>query len=825
MLALPGTIRSALQLRRRTKAAANGRRRIRKLRLLALLSILFALAAASFTFGLVIAVAAEIETLDPTNRRGDVDSVIYAAPRPGSTEKQVLVTLRGDESRVLVGSDEIADVMKQAIVVVEDKRFYEHNGVDMRGISRALWEDIRSQGVVEGGSTITQQYVKNAYARNEQTIARKVREAALAWQLEQRWSKDRILTAYLNTIYFGNGAYGVQRAAQTYFKKTAKELTLAEAALLAGIPVDPSLYDPVQHPVAAKARRDYILGLLHDEGRITVTLRKRARHTALPSPEDVRLPGSRGLARAPYFVNYVKDQLVAKFGAERVFGGGLAVTTTIDLALQEKASAAIRAVLTNPEGPAAALVAIDPRDGSVRAMVGGTNFRKSQFNLATQAERQPGSSFKPIVLATALRQGVAPQTRFDSKPVDIDAGDRIWHVTNYEGAYLGEADLARAMISSDNSVYAQLTSFVGPAAIVKTAHDLGIHSELPAYFSIGLGAVAVNPLDMTRAYATIANSGERVDGSLMGDRARVVEEVTFRKSGRTRTNDPQPVAALAPGEAQTITRILKDVVARGTGRRAQLVGHSEAGKTGTTDNYGDAWFVGYTPELVVAVWVGYPNELRPMLTEFHGQPVAGSTLPAVIWKEFMTNALTEAETTPLDEGSPLPYEERRVVRRDGSWKLDNGVCPGTRLVAYIGGRAPTETATCYSNEVSVPLVIGQPLSSARRQLAAVPLTANVILIPAKAGQRPGRVMNQEPRNGFASGGSAIQLYVSHPEYGLLPNLVGSTLADARTQLKKLRLRVRVVKGDGSKGTVLEQSLPPGVAVKPGLKINLLVGRG
>jgi penicillin-binding protein 1A len=815
-----------LQLRRRRrKAAPNGRRRIRKLRLLALLSILFALAAASFTFGLVIAIAAEIETLDPTNRRGDVDSVIYAAAQPGSTEKRVLAILRGDESRVLVPSEDIAPIMKQAIVAIEDKRFYEHNGVDARGITRALWEDIRRKGVVEGGSTITQQYVKNAYARNERTIARKVREAALAWQLTQRWSKDRVLTAYLNTIYFGNGAYGIQRAAQTYFKKTAKELTLAESALLAGIPADPSLYDPVQHPTAAKKRRDYILGLLHDQGRITVTQRKLARHTPLPLPEDVRLPGTQG--PAPYFVNYVKDQLVAKFGAERVFGGGLAVTTTIDLDLQEKASEAIRSVLTNPDGPAAAMVAIDPRDGSVRAMVGGTNFHKSQFNLATQAERQPGSSFKPIVLATALREGLAPQTRFDSKPVDIDAGDRIWHVTNYEGSYLGSVDLDRAMVSSDNSVYAQLTKFVGPAAIVKTAHDLGIHSELPAYFSIGLGAVAVNPLDMTRAYATIANNGARVDGSLMGDRARVVDEVHFRKSGKTKRNEPvaAPDPALTPDEAHTITRILEEVVAKGTGRRAQLADRSEAGKTGTTDNYGDAWFVGYTPELVVAVWVGYPNELKPMLTEYNGTPVAGGTLPALIWKQFMTAALTEPETTPLDVGTPLSYEEHRVVWRDGSWKLDNGLCPGTRLVAYAAGGAPEETATCYSNEVSVPLVIGRPLTTARRELAAVPLGATVILIPAKPGKRPGQVMNQEPRSGFASAGSAIQLYVSHPEHGLLPNLVGSGLADARAQLTRLGLRVEVVREEGQKGTILQQSLPPGVAVAPGLKLKLLVGRG
>ncbi len=512
--------------------APRRRGRIRKLRLLALLTVLGLLAGVAFSFGLVRAIASEIPSLDPSQRRGSVDGVVYA-----SNGRSVLAVIRGDESRVLLSSiDDVAPIMRQAIVSVEDRRFYEHNGVDLRGIARALWQDIRSQSVVEGGSTITQQFVKNAYIRNERTVGRKVREAALAWQLEQRWSKDRILLAYLNTIYFGNGAYGVQQAARTYFDMGASRLTLAQAALLAGLQRNPSLYDPVQHPRAARDRRSYVLRLMVEQGKITTRQAARARSAALPNPQNVRLPGTRG--PAPYFVNYVTDQLIAKYGAGRVYGGGLKVTTTIDLGLQELAGKAIDKVLGDDgDGPAAALVAIDPRDGSVKAMYGGTSFRKSQFNLATQAERQPGSSFKPIVLATALRQGIAPSTRFDSKPVEIDAGDRVWKVTNYENRYLGRVDLWRAMISSDNAVYAQLTKTVGPKGIVKTAHELGIRSKLNPYFSIGLGAVAVNPLDMTRAYATIANDGKRVDGSLMGDRPRVIESVERVKSGERQEND------------------------------------------------------------------------------------------------------------------------------------------------------------------------------------------------------------------------------------------------------------------------------------------------
>jgi penicillin-binding protein 1A len=801
------------------------RRRIRKLRLLALLTVLFLLAAIAFAFGLVTAVASEIPKLDPANRHTQVDSVIYAAPNAAG-QRRVLAVLTGDESRVLVDSDEIAPIMRQAIVAVEDKRFYEHNGVDLKGILRALWEDIRSGKVVEGGSTITQQFVKNAYVRNEKTIARKVREAALAWQLTQKWSKERILTAYLNTIYFGNGAYGIQRAANTYFGKGAKRLTLPEAALLAGLPSDPSTYDPVQHPAAAKTRRLFVLDQLHEQGRISTAELLAADGTPLPRPEDVRPPGKQG--PAAYFVNYVKDQLVAVFGAARVFGGGLEVTTTIDLDLQERARAAIEKVLDDPGGPAAALVAIDPRTGAVKAMFGGTNFRKSQFNLATQAERQPGSSFKPIVLATAFRQGISPETTFVSRPVAIDAGDRIWRVTNYDDAYLGSTTLGRAMVSSDNSVYAQLTKLVSPRAIVNTAHELGIRTALPAYFSIGLGAVAVNPLDMTRAYATIANDGRRVDGKLTRNRPRVIEKVRYRESGKTKMNVPVTHRALGEGEARELTAILQEAVRAGTGRRAALPDRPVAGKTGTTDNYGDAWFVGYTPQLVTAVWVGYPNALRPMTTEFGGQPVVGGTLPALVWKEFMGAAL-EAEGAEPESFASRPYlaaQEKRIVNR-GGWKLDNGFCPGTRLVAYFAGRGPTKEARCYPNEVTVPRVIGMQVGSAKLQLAAKPLGVELIGVPASPGKRAGIVVRQEPRpGGFLSAAGPVRLWVTRPDprYGLVPNLVGSSVRAARDRLRRLQVRLQIVYGDGPAGLVLRQTPQPGVAAGRHMRFTLVVAR-
>jgi penicillin-binding protein 1A len=803
---------------RREKGQPRKRRRVRKRRLAALLGVLLVLATLSFTFGLVSAVASEIPSLDPAARRSDVDSVVYA-----SNGRSVLAVLRGDESRVLVGSDDIAPIMRQAIVSVEDQRFFEHRGIDVRGVARALWQDLRHGEIVEGGSTITQQFVKNAYIRNERTIARKVREAALAWQLEQRWSKDRILTAYLNTIYFGHGAYGIQQAARTYFKKNADELDLAEAALLAGIPADPSLYDPAASPRSAKLRRAHVLNLMYEQGKITRADLREASAAELPAAEDIRLPGTQG--PAPYFLNYVKDELVRQFGAGRVFGGGLHVTTSIDLDLQERAREAVDKVLPSPNGPAAALVALDPKTGAVRAMVGGRSFQRSQFNLAAQSRRQPGSSFKPVVLATAMREGLSPATELESKPVEIDAGDRIWKVTNYDHTYLGRVSLSRAMVSSDNTVYARLTDLVGPRAIVRTAHALGIKSPLEAYFSIGLGSLAVNPLEMARAYATIANDGRRMDGSLFGNAPRVVESVEKVQSGKVDVNEPVARQVLEEGHAETLTQILEDVVRSGTGTRAAIPGLQIAGKTGTTDNYGDAWFVGYTPDLVVAVWVGYPDELRPMLTEFHGQPVAGGTLPAEIWRAFVTKADHPDDPAAFDLPPYLGGSSTWVVKRGGTWRLDNGYCRESKLLVYFSGRAPDEEADCKPNEVSVPLVVGMTTDGAAARLGEQPLAARVVYKPARTGAVPGLVVDQFPRGGGLSAGDEVTLVVSKARDGVLPNFVGSSIEDVGQELKRLRLKARAETAPGHSGVVLRQSPRAGVAVAPGLTVRLVVGDG
>jgi penicillin-binding protein 1A len=805
-------------------ARPKGRRRIRKLRLFALLALLAVLGLASFSVGLVTAIAGEIPSLDPSRIHNQTDGFIYAS------NGRVLSVLRGSQSRILLRSDQISPLMKQAIVAIEDKRFYEHRGVDVRGIMRALWADVRGGGAVQGGSTITQQFVKNTYTKNQRSIARKLREAALAWQLEQRWSKDRILTAYLNTIYFGNGAYGVEQAAQTYFHHSAGpgKLTLWEAALLAGIPEDPAAFDPATNQKAARIRRNLVLKEMFDQGDITRAVYADATRRPMPSPQSIRLPGNQGPAQ--YFANYVKQQLVDRYGSGRVFGGGLKVYTTIDLKLQKMARNSIGHWLTSPSGPTAALVSIDPRDGRVLAMFGGNNFRKSQFNLAVQGERQAGSSFKPFVLATALKEGVAPSTTFDSKQVTINAGGRLWEVHNYEDEYLGPITIQQATAYSDNAVFAQLTKLVGPQNIANTAKSLGIKSRLQPYFSIGLGAQGVNPLEMARAFSAFANGGKRIDGRRFGNEPRVITKVANEKGRPIDDNTPRPVQALSEENAALVTSLLQNVIKYGTGKAAALAsGRPAAGKTGTTENYGDAWFVGYTPQLVTAVWVGYPNEVRPMTYQYHGKPIAGGTFPALIWKSFMERALPYLHDVPESfQPATIPYASpKNVTYRDGRLQLANGYCRDTESIEYFGDSGPTHTANCLPNEVDVPNVVGEPVGKAKTVLAGQPLAATVVYRPAQPRQRVGVVVKQFPVGGrHLSSGDRVTIVLSKALEGVVPNVVGMTVDRARARLKRLKLEVTISPSDApGSARIVAQSPRGGRASAPGMGITLVVKVG
>jgi penicillin-binding protein 1A len=814
-----------VQLRKkRTESAAprRRRRRIRKLRLLALIGVLGLLGLAAFSYGMILAVSRQLSDLDPFAHVGrqQVDGYVYAGD--GHT---ILAVLRGSQSRVLVPSARISPWVKQAIVATEDKRFYEHRGIDIRGMGRALWADIRHKGTVQGGSTITQQFVKNQLTGSAHSVTRKLKEAALAWQLEQQWSKDKILTAYLNTIYFGNGAYGIERAARTYFGHNALKLTLPESALLAGIPEDPSLYDPVAHPQAAKARRQLVLSLMLQQKVITPGEYRSAVRSPMPRPQDVHLSGVMG--QSPYFGEYVKQQLLAdkRIGPKRVYGGGFRVYTTIDLRLQMLARKAIDKWLPSPDGPQAALVALNPSTGDVLAMYGGRSFHASQFNLAVQGERQPGSSFKPFVLATALKEGISPLSVFDSHPVSIFLGNKYWSPSNYEGEYLGPINLAKAIAVSDNSVFAQLTKDVGPSNVVREAHALGITSPLEDLFSIGLGTQAVNPLEMARAYGTFANGGVRIDGKVFGNEPRAITQIKDVNGDVVYNNRPVGRRVMSTTDAEVVNQLLQGVVTGGTGTAAALPDRPVAGKTGTTENYGDAWFVGYTPQLVTAVWVGYPKGLRPMLSEWHGGPVVGGTYPASIWKSFMQPALKLLGAEPESFAAPpyLSVDSRRVTYRNGRIELDNGRCKSVSLLVYFVGEGPTRTANCKVNEVEVPSVVGYHLAAARTRLSAQPLTAQVIYRPATAGERVGVVVKQIPRTGTMSSFGRVTIVLAKPLHGTVPKLVGLSWSRASAKLRRLKVHVHLQRSKGAPGRVVDQKPRAGVAAAPGMKVTVTVG--
>jgi penicillin-binding protein 1A len=634
-----------------------GRPRLKRLRLALILFGLSILALVSTAFGMMMAVASDLPALENRTEFKRAQNSVMT-----DVHHTYLATL-ADNGRIIVPSKDIALAMQHAIIAIEDQRFYQNDGVDLRGIARALGQDITSGRAVQGGSTITQQFVKNAtQAQRRRTVLEKVREAALAYHLTRKWSKEKILTEYLNSIYFGNGAYGIESAARTYFSqdvnhlgcgkignRCASQLKPHEAALLAGMVASPSAFDPIANPIDAKRRRDLVLSKMLEQGYLTSDEYLRGRAEQLPSRDTIKPPGVQSASKsAAYFTTWVRQQLVDRFGARTALIGGLRVQTTLDLGLQRAAENAVTRWLGNPPaGPNAALVAIDNRTGEVRAMIGGSDYSKVPFNLATQGQRQPGSAFKPFVLATALRQGISPNSTWTSKRqvIKIPNSTEKFTVNNYESNYSGISTLARATTFSDNSVYAQVGIKAGTKRIARTAKRMGIRTPVSSNYAISLGGLrhGVTPLDLAHAYQTFATGGIQVTGSLGApDRGPVgIRRVTLRdKREEVRArNAPRSRRVLPKAVAQETTHLLESVIKVGTAQVAQLPNVVAWGKTGTTENYGDAWFVGATDRLTVAVWVGYPNELRPMRTEYRGEPVAGGTFPAQIWHDFMLAVL------------------------------------------------------------------------------------------------------------------------------------------------------------------------------------------
>jgi penicillin-binding protein 1A len=555
---------------------------------------------------------------------------------------RLLTTFHAEVDRTLIPFTQMPQHLKDAVIASEDKDFYEHKGVSVWGILRAAWADIRERKLEQGGSTITQQYVKTVFTGNERTVLRKVKEAMLALKLERAFSKDQILSKYLNTIYFGRGAYGVQAASKTYFGIPAKDLSVSQAATLAGLIPAPESYNPVNHPAEAVTRRNLVLGRMVTEGYLTQAQADAAKRQKIEVVKRVRPQ----LADAPDFVHFLRRQLIAQYGEEEVFTGGLRVRTTLDYTWQQAAEAAIAARLPGPDGedPFIALVAIDPRDGAVRAMVGGKGRNSIDFNFATEGKRHAGSAFKPFALAAAMEQGISLNSTWngpssividDPRCFDPTKDPPNWNPSNAGDSGAGSMSLLNATALSVNTIFAQLVTDLGNGAadVAEVARRVGIRSELTAFCSLVLGAADVSPFEMTSAYATFAAHGEYHQPTGMGEIKKNGNRLPFAPGEARR--------AMAANDADLVSYALQQVVAYGTGRAAGI-GRPVAGKTGTSQDAADAWFCGYTPQLATCVWMGY-RQREPMHDIGGFSNIYGGTIPALIWHDFMTVAMEGQE--------------------------------------------------------------------------------------------------------------------------------------------------------------------------------------
>jgi penicillin-binding protein 1A len=588
----------------------------------------------------------------------DPEPLAEAAARPLSQPSVVvdaagheIASFRPEQLHVSIEPDAVPHNVQVAVVAAEDRDFFRHHGFDLKAIARAAVADLRHDEVVQGGSTITQQLVKNLYTNKARTLRRKLDELATARDLEAKYSKREILAAYLNTVYFGEGAVGIEAAARTYFHKPSSRLTLGEAALLAGLIPAPSVYDPRRNPPTAEARRQVVLDRVARAGTASAADVERAREE-----HPHVFPPAAATATHPYFVDYVRRWLVnvAHLDPQLITGGGLRIETTLDPKAQEAAEHAIDAHLPDRAGPTGAAVVIDPGTGFVRALVGGRNWERSKVNLALGrlgggSGRQPGSSFKAFVLAKAYESGM--------KPSDVIPAPRTYTpegystpVGNYEGQGYGSMSLLDATKHSVNTAYVQLTEKLGPMAVRELAARLGIEG-LPAWVgpSIGIGAYETSPLEMATAYGAFASDGLKVDPTPV---VRVIDAHGKVLVDR-RTPAPRP-RVLDANVAHLVDATLRQVIESGTGTAADI-GRPAAGKTGTSDQLQNAWFVGYTPQLVTAVWVGYPQGNVPMTDVPGVGHVTGGSIPARIWRDVMLAALDgvpPADFPPADLGTP-----------------------------------------------------------------------------------------------------------------------------------------------------------------------------
>jgi len=593
------------------------------------------------------------------------------------------------ENRTPVALTDVPPMLINALIAAEDARFYSHHGLDLRGIARALVRNIRARKVLEGGSTLTQQLAKVLFLTPERSYTRKLKEMALALRIEQRYTKQEILSLYLNQIYFGSGAYGVEAAAQIYFGKSAKDLNLAECSLLAGLPRSPKYYSPFKAPQSALGRRAYVLNRMVETGSITRAQADDAKRAPLPSQPTVKVVGP-----APYFVEYIRQRVEERFGASILYSGGLNIYTSISDELQTYADQAVKDGLAKVEARhrrtgvsqplQASLIAIEPLTGHILAMVGGRDFSKSQFNRATQALRQPGSAFKPVIYAAALEQGFGATDILDDSPLTIKVDrNKNWTPENFTHSYQGPVTLRNALAESLNVPTVKLLEKIGVNETIQYARKFGIRSPLTPYLSLALGSSDVTLFELTSAYTVFANHGTKL--------GPVSIRMITDSSGRVLyTNDALPVQVMKPETSYLITNLLRGVIERGTGWKARELGRPAAGKTGTTNDYRDAWFIGYTPTIVAGVWVGYDDHRRI------GPKETGARAALPIWLAFMKKA--HAERDAEDFSVPEGIIFKQVDPKTGLLSTDS--CSSSIREAFLPGTEPRR----YCDEATASVV-------------------------------------------------------------------------------------------------------------------------
>ena len=607
------------------------------------------------------------------------------------------------QKRLSISLQQIPQEMIDATIAIEDRKFYRHWGVDIVGIVRATIQNIKARKVVQGASTITQQLARNLFLTQETTAIRKMREILLAIEIERRYSKEEILTMYFNQIYYGNGAYGVEAAALSFFGKHAKDLSLSEVAILAALPKSPVYYNPFNNPEKVLKRRNIVLNAMIETGSISKEDGERVKNAPLDLHSHTDT-----FKEAPYFVEEIRRRILERYGENMLYRNGLNIYTTLDTDVQRKANKAMEGWLRQIEKMyrfkverdttrrdttggitqyiQGALVAIEPETGAVRALIGGRDFKDSEFNRATQARRQPGSAFKPFVYTACVDNGFTPTDEVLDIPIVITSGGVEYSPANYDHKFTGPITLRRALALSRNLASVRLIMYIGEQTVVEYAKRMGIKSRLKAVTSLSLGACEVTPLEITSAYCVFPNMGVRVEPYFIEKIVQRGEDVIYQ-------HEVQKEEVIPPATAYVMTDLMRSVIEEGTAIGVRLGGFSRAagGKTGTTDNYSDAWFIGFTPDLVCGVWVGFDTRKRIV------RGASGATFAVPLWTRFM-KAATKGKPVKTFK-VPNGVVTRTVCTL--SHKLANEYCPYKRREVYVAGTEPQEICDIHTKDGTI----------------------------------------------------------------------------------------------------------------------------